>query len=324
MKRRRMLNVFGICGMVAAISVVAGSTSFPANFPNREIEIVVPQAAAGVTDVVCRIINDGLSKNLGVPVMVNNKGTGGGIGGMQYVAQSKPDGHTILIAAPSHMILRFLTEPNLPVKVSDFIPIAQFVTNAGVLFVRKDAPWKTIDEMIAFAKKNPGKLAIGCTGIGSSTHYNIELLKIEAGVDVINVPFDGGGPEIAGVLGGHADAGFVGFPAVASLLASGDLRALAVTIGKISQLPGLPSLKDKGYPKSGISMWYGLFVPKGVEKPVQEKIDDALKKTIQIPDVIRKLEDTGNQIEYLTGEELARKIKSDTETLAEVTKKVTK
>ena len=323
MKKAIFLRIFGVIGMVFLLTMVAGPVcSAEKSFPNREIQIVIPTSAGGVIDLTCRVMTDELSKNFGVPVVVVNKAGGNDIIGMQFVAQSKPDGHTILAAMTSHITLRRLMDPDIPINIpEELIPVARLVTNSGVLVVRKDAPWKTLEELINYAKKNPGKVSFGTTGVGSSVHYNIEMLMIEANMKCTVIPYKGGGPLLAALIGGHVDACFVGIPAAQALVKSGDLRPLVTILGGVKGFPefaAVPTLTEKGYPGSAIGLWAGLFLPKGVDKSVQEKISAVVKKTMSAPDVIRKQEEIANTVSYLDGEEFGREIVKEAEKLSKV------
>ncbi|MEI9477928.1 MAG: tripartite tricarboxylate transporter substrate-binding protein, partial [Deltaproteobacteria bacterium] len=168
MKRKNFLKVLLVFGMVFPLTIVWSSTIFAAaakDFPNRQIEIVVPNPAAGMVDLAIRAISDELSKNLGVPVVIQNKPGAGFLLGAQYVAQSKSDGYTIL-GAPSALFLLVPAMQPDSFKISDFIPIARYATIPHVLIVQKGAPWKTFEELITYAKKNPGKLTCGSAGVG--------------------------------------------------------------------------------------------------------------------------------------------------------------
>ncbi|MEI9477927.1 MAG: tripartite tricarboxylate transporter substrate binding protein [Deltaproteobacteria bacterium] len=322
MKKKSFLKIFLGCWMVFMLTLAVRSASFAAEgFPNREIELVVSYTAGGMTDLAVRIITEEFSKNLGVPIVVVNKPGGAATEGAVYVTQAKHDGHTILATTIGLFVLLPAMQPNIPFKASDFIPVARYAIVPNLLLVRKDAPWKTLEELITYAKKNPGKLTCGSGGVASVSHFNLELLKVEAGVDIQHVPFKGGSPMNPALLGGHIDLSFNAVSTVHGLLKSGDLRALASGAGKVAEFPEIPTLAEKGYPKATLALWTGLFVPKGVEKSVVNKITSALEKTLKVRDVTRKLEEIGNQIDYVAGEKFAQELEEDSKKMSEVVKK---
>lgn len=322
MKRGRFLKICLIYGLVPVLAMFAVSaSSAEKEYPTRDIEVVVPFPPGGMADLVGRVVSDELSKNFGSPVVVVNKAGGDAIPGLDYVARTKPDGYTILIANNAQFALLRATQSDLPFKWSDFIPIARLVSSPNLIVVRKEAPWKTLEELVTFAKKNPGKLTCGVVGTVGITTFNLELLKIEAGLDIRGIPFQGGAPTNTAVLGGHIDFANVAFAAVQGLLKSGDLRALASTMGKVPEFPEIPTLAEKGYPRATLGMWTGIFMLKGVEKTILEKISRTVEKIMKTPQVVKKLEDIGYQTDYVAGKEFALEIEKEFTTIADVIKK---
>jgi tripartite-type tricarboxylate transporter receptor subunit TctC len=322
MKKKSNSKVVWIAVFVLASTIMAGlATPAEKGFPNREIEIVVPYSPGGMADLAVRILSDELSKSFGVPVVVVNNSASGGVGGVEYVARSKPDGHTMLAGTNTIFGLWLAMQSNLPYKISDFIPIARYVTSPNLILVRKEAPWKTLNELVIYAKKNPGKLTCGTTGVASASRFSIELLNIEAGLDIRCAFFTGGGPTNTALLGGKVDIGCIALPAAHDLLKSGDLRALASTVGRITEFPEIPTVAEEGYPGATLGLWTGLFTPKGVEKTVLDKISKTLEKVAKSPQVMKKHEEIGFQSDYVAGDEFARGIEKDYKKMVEVVKK---
>ena len=200
-QKKNILKVFLISGVVLALTTVGGSaSSAEKGFPNREIEIVVSYAPGGLLDLAFRVISDEVSKNFGVPVVIVNKPGGAGMIGTEYVLHSKPDGYTLLAGQNSIFVLMPATQSNLPYKTSDFIPLVRYANTPNLMLVRKDPPWKTLEELIDYAKKNPGKLTCGSGGIGTVTQFMLEMIKSEVGLDIRHVPFKGGGPGNTAIL----------------------------------------------------------------------------------------------------------------------------
>ena len=321
MEKRNFLKGLLMFGMVLVLIMIGDSASFAQkDYPNREIEMVIPMGAGGMVDITTRLINEELSKNLGVPVVVVNKPGASGSVGAHYAAKAKPDGYTIMGASQSTFVLLPILMENLPYKPSDFVPIAKIISTPLLFVVRKDAPWKTLEELINFAKKNPGKLTCAMTGMGSSAHFVLEMLKLEAGIQIQAVPFKGGGEQNAALMGGHVDLNSTTLNPVLPLLKSGDVRAL-VTPKKMKEFPEVPTLSEKGYSGVALTSWVGYAGPKGIEKSVVDKIANALEKAVKVPSAVKKLEETGSQVDYVAREEFAREMEMEIKRLADVVKK---
>ena len=319
--KRNILKGLLVFGMILVLIMIGNSESLAQkDYPNREIELVITFSAGGMADVAFRTINDELTKNLGVPVVVVNKAGAAGTIGAHYVSQSKPDGYTIGGSSNSTLVIAPLIMQTLPYKLSDLFPIAQIVSTQQLFAVKKNAPWKTLEELVAQAKKNPGKLTCGTVGVGSSVYFALEMFKIEAGVDIQHIPFKGGGEANTALLGGHIDIHLTSLNPTLPLLKSGDLRAL-VASERIKEFPEVPTLAEKGYPKATLNNWVGCFGPKGIEKSVVDKIANALEKALKTPSVIKKLDETGSQVDFVAKEEFARKMEEELKKLGEVIKK---
>jgi tripartite-type tricarboxylate transporter receptor subunit TctC len=323
MEEKNVFKVVLVFGVVLGLTMLGGlASSAEKGFPNQEIEIVVPYAPGGLLDLAFRVISDELSRNFGTPIVIVNKPGGAGMIGTEYVLHSKPDGYTLLAGQNSIFVLMPATQSDLPYKTSDFIPIARYANSPNLLLVRKGAPWKTLEELIDYAKKNPGKLACGSGGIATVTHFMLEMLKLDAGLDIQHVPFKGGGPGNTAILGGHIDLLTSTLPTVHALLKSGDLRGLAITSeNRNPEFPEIPTFNEKGYPKCSLGLWVGLFAPKGIGKLVAEKISAVLEKTVRTPRVMKKLEDIGFQFDYAAGEKFAQDIGKEFKIIVDVIKK---
>lgn len=323
MKKKNILSIFLISGLFLAFTMAGDlASSAEKGFPNREIEIVVSYAPGGLLDLAFRAISDELSKNFAVPVIIVNKPGGAGMIGTEYVLRSKPDGYTLLAGQNSIFVLMPATQRNLPYKPSDFIPIVRYANSPNLMLVQKGAPWKTLEELIDYAKKNPGKLTCGSGGVGTITQFMLEMIKLDAGLEIQHVPFKGGGPGNVAILGGHIDILNSSFPVVKGLLKSGDLRGLAITsANRISDFPEIPTFSEKGYPNSALGLWVGLFAPKDVDKSVLEKIATVVEKTVKTPRVIKKLEEIGYQFDFAAGEKLAQDIEREFKIIVDVIKK---
>jgi len=194
---------------VLAIVVLVGSAPADAQtpYPTRPIECVIPFAPGGPTDTAIRIIQPQLSANLGVPLVLVNKAGGGGALGMDAVAKAKPDGYTLAATVRSTVTILPATQPDVTYKLSDFAIVGAFAVDSQVVLVKAGSPWKTLEELVEFAKKNPGKLSYGTAGLGTNSFFTMELLKLTYGLDMTHVPFGGSGPVKNAVLGGHVQVG---------------------------------------------------------------------------------------------------------------------
>jgi tripartite-type tricarboxylate transporter receptor subunit TctC len=321
MEKRNSLKGLVVFGMILVLIMIGNSeTLAQKDYPNREIELVITFSAGGMADVAFRTINDELAKVLGVPVVVVNKSGASGTIGATYVSQSKPDGYTLGGTSNSTLVIAPLILGKIAYKPSDLLPIARIVSTPQMFCVRKNAPWKTLEEFISEAKKNPGKLTCGSVGVGSTVHFTLEMLKIEAGVDIQHIPFKGGGEGNAALMGGHIDLVATSFNPTRPLLLSGDIRALA-TSGKIKEFPEIPTLEEKGYPRVTFTNWVACFGPKGMESSVVDKIVNSLEKALKAPKVVKSLEETGSQVDFVAKERFAKVIEEELKRYIEVAKK---
>jgi tripartite-type tricarboxylate transporter receptor subunit TctC len=323
MKKRLLLNALLAFGVIFTL-IMAGDLANSAEkaFPNRQIEFVVPYPPGGSLDVTVRAMNEELSRNFGVPTVIVNKSAGSSSQGTEYVAHAKADGYTLLVGNNAIFVTVPATTSGLPYKTSDFLPIACVGFTPNCILVRKESPFKTLEELIDYARKNPGKLKCATSGPTGSSRFSLELLKSKAGIDIQHVPFAGGPPANTATLGGHVDLLSSTFSGVIGLVKAGDLRGLAVGAEKrMADFPEIPTLAEKGYPGTSLSMWVGFFAPKGVEKPIFEKISAVIEKTSKNPEVIRKIKGVGNEYEYTPGDKISQQIDNEYKMVVDVIKK---
>ncbi|OGT82404.1 MAG: hypothetical protein A3H91_11720 [Gammaproteobacteria bacterium RIFCSPLOWO2_02_FULL_61_13] len=286
------------------------------------MEIIINFPPGGIVDLSVRVLTEELSKTLGVPVVVINKGGASGAVGAQYVMSTEPDGHTILASAVSVFNIVPLLNPGLGYKLSDFIPLARYANSPSLILVGKNSPYQKFEDLVSYAKKNPGKLTCGNPGVGTASHFALEMLKIEAGIGFVNIPYKGGGELNVALLGGHVDFSTNGIAAAQKLVKSGQLRALAInTYERSANLPDVPSLKELGYPKSVLRIGVGYFLPKGTPKPNVDRLASGFEKAIKSPAVKRTLENLGNIVDYEDGPTFAASIAEEYRVLEEVGKR---
>lgn len=317
-------------GILRSVGIVALSglllapmaPSHAAEFPNRAVDLVVNFAAGGIADTSVRAMTEQLAKNLGVPVVVINKGGGGGAVGAKYVMGAAPNGYTVLASSISTFNIVPLLNPGLGYQLSDFIPLARYINSPNVIVVRGNSPFEKLDDLIAYLKKNPGKLSCGHAGIGTASEFALEMLKNEAGVSFVGVPYKGGGELNAALLGGHVDFLLQSISVAHDPVTSGRMRALAVnSYTRSPRLPDVPTLKEAGYPKSILLLRVGYFLPKGTPKPVVDVLASAFEKSIKDPVVGKRLENLGIQVDYEDGPRLTASMAEEYKTLDEVGRK---
>ena len=273
--------------------------------------------AGSAADVTARHLADGMSKILGVPIMVVNRTGGGGAVGYAHVAQQKPDG--LSIVWNSNSISTTYHSGKLDVDYRAFDPVARVSVETPVLAVRADAPWKTLKEFMDYAKAHPDKVRIGNSGAGSHTHFAASALFAAAGAKVIHVPF-GAGQAVVSLLGNRIEGSVQLPPAFVPQVQSGELRILAVLGSKPEPaFPDVPTAQKLGYAVI-LDMWRGIAVPKGTPKPVIAKLEEAIRKTVESAEFQQAGKDIGFTPAFLPADEFGKLMASDDRKLAEVMK----
>jgi tripartite-type tricarboxylate transporter receptor subunit TctC len=268
-------------------------------YPARPIEFVIPFAPGGPTDTAIRLIQPALAGNLGVPVVLVNKAGGGGAIGMDFVAKARPDGYTLAATVRSTLTILPATQPDVPYKISDFAAIGTYAVDSQVVIVKSGAPWKTLEELVEHARRNPGKLTYGSAGQGTNSFFTMELFKLAYGLDVGHVPFAGSGPVKNALLGGHVHVGAAALSPILSVIRSGDVTALVTSASRRHPaVPGVPTLTEKGQPDISLSTWAELWAPGKTPKPVVDRLAQALEKTMKDPAVVAAIDKAGLQVEH--------------------------
>ncbi|PLC51223.1 Tat pathway signal protein [Pollutimonas subterranea] len=288
--------------LLMAASALFAAGAVMAKYPDRPVTMIVPFPPGGVTDTVARPIADALGKDLGQPVVVENKAGAGGAIGVGAAARAKPDGYTIMLMLSSISILpeadRILgREPAY--DTSDFKAIARITADPTVLVVRADAPWKTAKDFIDYARQSPGKIDYGSSGIYGSMHVPMAMLTNATGIKMTHVPYTGAGPAVAALLGGQVDAISTGPSSVLQHIKAGTLRPLAHWGDKpLATLPDVPSLESLGY-NAKFVQWSGIFVPGQVPQEIVDTLRESARRVANDPDVKAKVLGAGSPIEYL-------------------------
>ncbi|MCL4775002.1 MAG: tripartite tricarboxylate transporter substrate binding protein [Burkholderiaceae bacterium] len=300
---------------------LASGWSHAADFPDRIIKIINPFPSGGTTDILARTIAEGLHEEFGQPVIVDIKAGAGGNIGLQLTAKSPADGYTLAMY-PISSVMAPSVYKNLgydPIK--DLSAVALVGTMPALLVVHPGLPIHSAADLIAHAKKNPGKLSYGSAGIGTSPHLYMELLKHETGIDMVHVPYKGAGPSIVDQIAGHVDVSFQTATAVLEHVRQQKMRALATsTMAPFAPLAGLPSVA-KTVPGFDASTWFGMVAPAGVPGPVIQKLNAAVMKVLAKPAVQRRWEDLGVSLSPNTADEFAEYIRSEHDKWAKVAKR---
>lgn len=280
-------------GALAASMLMANTVCAQA-FPTKPIKIIVTAAPGGTSDITSRALSDILGKELGQSVIVENKAGGAGIIGIQAMLSMPADGYTMAMGNIGPNAINYSLYKNLPYKMEDLEPITIVMANPNVLVVNADFPAKTVGELIAMAKANPGKYSFASSGRGQSIHMSGELLKVQAGIDIIHVPYKGAGPALADLLAGQTSMMVDNLPSSMQYIKAGKLRALAVTSkNRVAELPDVPTMIQSGFPNFEVTAWFGLFVPAGTPKPVIDKLYAAVKKALETPEIKQRWKDLG-------------------------------
>ena len=319
---RALAQRFAVALLAALVLVPAGVLAQGA-YPSRPIELIIPFAPGGPTDIAFRLIQPQLSANLGVPLVLVNKAGGGGAIGMDGVAKARPDGYTLAATVRSTLTILPATQPDVPYKIADFAPIGAVAFDSGVIMVKRDAPWKTLEEFVDHVRKNPGKLSYGTAGLGTNSFFNMELLKQAYGLEMTHVPFGGSGPVKNALLGGHVPVGAAALSATSSVIRSGDLIALVSSATRrVPSIPNVPTMVEKGHPDASLSTWMELYAPAKTPTAVIERVSQALEKTIKDPAVIAGLEKAGMVAEHHDPASTKKLVEQEWETVSRVAKKM--
>jgi tripartite-type tricarboxylate transporter receptor subunit TctC len=265
-------------------------------YPSKPVRVLVPFAAGGATDVLTRVAAAELSKRLGQSFVVENPTGAGGIIGATQAVKAAPDGYTLLAGSPGPVtIMPVISSKPLPYDAEkDLIPITLIADSPGGFTVGKGSPYKSVQEVLAAAKAQPGKLTCGSSGIGAFSHLNCELLKTLAGVNITHVPYRGAAPAMVDLVSGQTDIMIENYPSPQKLIDAGELRLLAVTSAKRFALkPGTPTVVESGVAGHVMTAWIGLMAPKGTPAEIVNLIQRELSAALKDPAVQKRLSDMG-------------------------------
>jgi tripartite-type tricarboxylate transporter receptor subunit TctC len=294
---------------LAATIVLCAQSALAQRYPEKSIRFIAPYAPGGATDLLTRTLAQKLTEYLGQTVVADNRPGAGGNIGAEIAAKSAPDGYTILLAPVSPMAINVtLYGKKLPFNPEkDFAPITLVAKVPLVIVVNLGVPAKTLQEFIALAKSRPGKMTYGSSGNGSSNHLTGAMLMSAAQLDMVHVPYKGGGPGMVALLGGEIDMMVAQIPSSRQLHLSGKVRALAISGARRSPaLPDVPTIIEAGVPGFDATSWYCVVAPAGTPKPIIDRLNAEIVKALNTPEMRQRLADDGAEVEPSTPAELAR------------------
>lgn len=271
--------------LVSALAVAAATLGEPLsaqeNYPTRPVVLVVPVAPGGSTDVMGRLLAQAMSSELGVNIVIENRAGGGTNIGAAYVAQSKPDGYTLLMNSAAQAIGMSLY-PKLPYDLQkDLVAVAPVAASPSVLVIHPSIPARTLAEFIALAKAKPGDFSYASAGNGTTGHLAAELFKIKAGIDMVHVPYKGAGPAMQDLMGGRVHLLFGFTSATIPAINAGHVRPLAVTVKeRLKEMPELPTMEEGGVPEAEVEVWYGIAAPVGTPQPIVRRLNEVVGKAV--------------------------------------------
>ncbi len=284
-------------------------------YPSHPIQLIIPIPAGGGGDINGRLLVEELGKILKTQIVVLNKPGAADTLGTDAVARSKKDGYTIGYTSSAAMVYARIINPEIvpydPIK--DFEPLGLHVFFPLAIAVQESSPWKTFPELIDYAKKNPGKIRVSSPGLGSTAHFNLELVQFLTGAQLTHIPFKGGESVITALLGGHVEATFDAIGKIMPHVDSGKMRILLIS-RKFSKYPNIPTITDLGFKQELLSAWFGLFAPAGIPEEVKKVLIPSIEKAINTPELKAKIENRGYIPEYKSPSELKTLIINNYET----------
>jgi tripartite-type tricarboxylate transporter receptor subunit TctC len=292
-------------------------------WPTKPVRIIVPFAAGGVADLLPRIVGEKLAQKWGQPVIIENKVGASGNIGMAEGARAAPDGYTFVLAPAGNLTVNPILFPSLPFDTyKDLVPVTNLAQSPNVLVVHPSVPAKSLKELIAYAKANPGKLNFASPGDGSGAHLAGELLKLDAGIDMVHIPYKGLAPAVNDLLGGNTQLMFAGISTVLQHVKGGKLVAVAIASPKRSpQLPDVPTVAESGLPGFDVTSWYGIVARAGTPPAIIQKTQRDMSEALQHEEVRAKLDGMGLEPVGSTPEAFDAMIKAETRKWSDIVRR---
>lgn len=303
-----------LSGLLAAIG--ATPAAMAQDFPSKTITIVVPFSAGGGVDTVARLLAEKLRGSLKQNVIVDNKAGGSGMIGALAVVKAAPDGHTLLLGSAGETAINtFVYKAKMQYQpAKDLAPITLVTRVPNVLVAANNFPVKNMEELVAYAKKNPGKVSYSSSGVGNPQHLNGELLEEVAGIHMVHVPYKGASGQIVDVVSGNVELTFVSYTAAKGFIKDGKVKALGVTSAKRASFdPNIPAIAEfKPLAKYQLENWFGLFAPAGTPEAVVQKLNAAVTQALKDPELAKRLQDQGGEPSPMSAQQFRDFIKTET------------
>jgi tripartite-type tricarboxylate transporter receptor subunit TctC len=309
---------------VAVALCVASAALAQGAYPSKPVRLIVPFPPGGAVDYYARAVQNRLAETLGQPVLIENRSGASGMVGAELVAKSQPDGYTVLVGNIASLAMNVGLYAKMPYDpVKDLTPIMRTVAVDYAMVVHPSVPAQTVAELVAYAKANPGKLSYGSAGSGSAPHLSMELFKQRAGIDLVHIPFKGGGPMVTDLLGGQIQVVIADQANLMPHVKAGKLRALAVgTLVRSAVYPELPTIAESGYPGFEARAWQGIAGPAGLPPDIARQLQAAIAKVMAMPDVRSRLVEGGLDPIVSTPEEFGEFIRAEIAKWSKVAKDV--
>jgi tripartite-type tricarboxylate transporter receptor subunit TctC len=315
------MHCASICARLLLASVIGAAAAHAQKYPDRPIRLIVPFPPGGTSDLMGRVIGQRLGEALGTTVVIDNRGGAGGTIGAQLTAQAAPDGYTLLVPHVGLAVNETLYGKKQYNALKDLAPISLLGETPCAVVVTNSLPAKTLQELVALARKYPTKLTNGSAGVGSGAHLALALLEYAVDVKFTHVPFKGGGPSMIATIAGQVDFSIPAYPTAVPHLKTGKLRILAITGAKREPtVPDVPTAREAGVPGYVFGLWFSMFAPAATPRPIITRLNQEIVRALATPDMREKLALTGVNAESSTPEALGRHLHAEVAKWAKVIK----